>query len=184
MSRPARALSTLLAALGLVLGGCAGSPDGGGDGDGDNDPYDCGPGTPGGEPFMIELGLRDSDPFIALSDGDELPVVLGFQGFYMSELRLRAEIVAPADADRVCFDCLTELSPGGSFEGIRQPEMARFTEGSDNLYSGFSTMLLGTYDQLEGGDAIDGLEVDLAMTCDGHGFSGSGQRTVRLSLSE
>jgi hypothetical protein len=45
-------------------------------------------------------------------------------------------------------------------------------------------MLLGTYDQLEGGDAIDGLEVDLAMTCDGHGFSGSGQRTVRLSLSE
>ena len=185
MSRHTAFLS-LLTTLALFMGACAGDAGGDGDGDGDGDPYDCESGTPvGGEPFSIELGLRAEDnSFIALADGDPMPVVLGLQGLYMSELRLQARIVAPADAEQVCFDCTSELSPAGSFAGISQPEKTRFTEQTDDVYSGFSTLLLGSYDQLEGGAAIEGQQVELAMACDGHGFSGSGQVTVTLTVSE
>lgn len=188
MSRHTHAIISLLATAGLALGCAGNSPAGDGDGDGDGDvvdPYGCESAPFGGEPFAIELGLRSGDAsFVALSDGDELPVVLGFQGLYMSELELRAEILAPADADQVCFDCIAELGSGGSFAGIMQPEKTRFTEETDDLYNGFSTLLLGGHAQLEGGDAIEGLEVELAMTCEGHGFSGFGQRTVRLTVAE
>lgn len=132
----------------------------------------------GGDPFEFAVGLRKDEGYVELSDGDEATVVLGYQGFYMLLLEGRAALSVPAD--QVCLSCDVELSPSvsGSFDGATQKGNIGFEAMATGAFSGGFTLIIGS--QTDRAD-LDGAEVELTMSCDGHGLSGTVQRALRLS---
>jgi hypothetical protein len=138
----------------------------------------CDPGGGGGEAIDLILGLRSlekADAFTELADGDQADVVLGFQGLYMLLLETRGPL--PIEQDAVCLACSVELSPVGEFRGAMQAGNVSFDTMPTGGFRGPFTLIVGA--QSEKPD-IEGAEVELSMSCNGHGVTGTVERSLRL----
>lgn len=145
------------------------------------DPFGCEPrGADDDELFDLTVGLRTDDTFTEIADGDQCPVLLGSQGLYMFQGELRASVSLPTDS--VCFDCIAEVTASGDFEGITQPGYIGFSATNESFFSGFSTIILAGGE--EAAAALEGAQVDISVSCVGHGHSGTVTRSVQLFLVE
>ena len=169
-----------LAAAVLAAGACSG------DSSGDSDGSDPGPDatqlvcdTGGGEPFDLSVGYLSTDSdFVELTDGDEAMLVLGAQGIYMLHLESRA-LVSLA-SEEVCFTCRVRVGPtDAGFAGTELDGPVGFVQVGAGAFGGVVNVLLGSQ---ETSDAFADAEVDVAMQCDGNGFSGAIDRSVVLRL--
>ena len=170
----------LAAALGLATGACAG---GGSDDDGssDGDPaLECPEAdTEGGDSFDMALGVRvDGTDYVELLDGDEAPMVVGYQGFLMLQLESRATLAV--DGDAICLMCTVEVSPAEAFNGVVQTGPVQFRAVESDEFGGAFVVILGSAERDM--DALDGAEVVLSHRCDGQSLSGAVERTVRLAI--
>jgi hypothetical protein len=145
------------------------------------DPFGCEPRSGGDdELFDMTIGLRMEDSFVEIGDGDQCPVLLGSQGLYMFQGELRASVSFPTDS--VCFDCIAEVSAFGDFDGITQPGYIGFSANTESFFSGFSTIILAG--GAAAAEALEGAQVDISVSCVGHGYSGTVSRSVQLFLME
>lgn len=185
-------LRIAVAGLCLATAACSSSGDDGDDGSGseadaapdaggipglDAGPA-CDPSGGGGEAIDLVIGLRslvDAEAFTELADGDQADVVLGFQGLYMLLLETRGPL--PFEGDTVCLACSVELSPTEEFRGTMQAGNVSFDTMPTGGFRGPFTLIVGA--QSEKPD-IEGAEVQLSMSCTGHGVSGTVERSLRL----
>lgn len=170
----------LVWALALVAAACSGGGSGEPDAavDAEPDPFGCEPSATGGDPFELLLGIDSEGGFDELSDGDECPILTGGQGLLMIIVAYRASL--PFDADRVCLECLVEVTPVDAPDGFGQAGVVVFRASDDGTFEGTSTIIVGGLDV---GDELDGKDANVAIHCDGHGRSGSIERMVRLRVA-
>ena len=176
-------LSVVLVAVSTVVAGCeepsepAGPPDAA-----PPVPFACEPSEDmAGEPLTFSLSATvDGRDFVELADGDDCPLVLGFQGLFMLLMELRSPL--GVTAEEVCLDCAVSVSPTGSFPGVSQRNFIRFDATSDTMFTAGATIILGIGpDQSQG---LNGAEVEVAFQSSGHGLSGEVRRNVRLVVDD
>ena len=138
---------------------------------------ECEPNQGAAEPFEMAVGLESEDSeFVELSDNDSMGIVRGAQGLYMLTPKLRAYLSFPEDD--ICLDCVASVGPAGSFEGISQSGSVPYTRVSSTSFETSWFLVLGSGPELI--SSLDGADVVVAIGCEGHGFSGEIERTVRL----
>jgi len=130
-----------------------------------------------GESFEMLLGARTGNEYVELSDGDSITVVLGFQGLYM--LLLASEAALPVSSESLCLYCVVDVSPStsGDFDGTSQNGNVGFATVDGDTFRGAFTIIVGS--QSEKPQLTDA-EVELSMSCSGHGYAGSVERSLRL----
>jgi hypothetical protein len=178
----AQAFLAVLAMSGMACGGDApGEPDdGGASADaGQANPYTCEEAPRSGEPFDLRVGLKSDDGFHEIADGDEAPVVLGPQGLYMLQLDVRATLAIPSDS--VCMYCVDDVSPWGNFAGITQPGVMALSAAQDGSFLASTIVIVAGGEEMA--RELDGAEVALTKSCDGHGFSAQSEHQVNLYLA-
>ncbi len=137
----------------------------------------CEPNQGAGEPFEMAVGLESEDSeFVELSDNDSMGIVRGAQGLYMLTPKLRAYLTFPEDD--ICLDCVANVGPAGSFEGIRQSGSVPYSRVSSTSFDTTWFLVLGSGPELI--SSLDGSDVVVSIACEGHEFSGELERTVRL----
>ena len=105
-------------------------------------------------------------------------LVLGAQGIYMLHLESRA--LVSLTSEEVCFTCRVEVGPtDAGFAGTELDGPVGFVQMSGGAFRGVVNVLLGSH---ETADGFADSEVDVAMECDGYGFSGAIDRTFVLRL--
>ncbi|HEU5058543.1 MAG TPA: hypothetical protein VFU21_18550 [Kofleriaceae bacterium] len=168
----------LAAAAVLAAGACSGQSSG----DPDASPWPdatelvCDEG--GGEPFDLAMGYLSDSAFVELVDGDEAMLVLGAQGIYMLHLESRA--LVSLTSEQVCFTCRIQVGPTeAGFAGTELDGPVGFVQVGAGAFGGAVNVLLGSR---ETSDAFADAAVDVAMQCDGNGFSGAVDRSVVLRL--
>jgi len=137
----------------------------------------CAPRGGPAEAISLEVGLSADGAFTPFADGDTCPLVIGYQGFLMMVLELRAPM--PLSFEGVCLECETVVSPAASFDGVTQQAFTQFNEQSAATFSGFSSIVLGEKIALED---LDGAEVDLTIECGGNGVTGEVAHTLTLDI--
>jgi hypothetical protein len=173
----------LAAASSVATAACAGD---GSDDDGSSDDRDAAalacPDTDaeGGDPFGLALGVRiDGTDYVEVQDGDEVPMVVGFQGFLMLQLEARATLPVD-DVDSVCLMCTVEVSASDAFAGVVQTGPVQFRAVESDEFGGPFVVILGS--AARDMDALDGAEVVLSHRCDGESLSGAVERSVQLAI--
>jgi hypothetical protein len=177
-----RLLLAALAMSGMACGGDA-PGDGGGGATADAsaaNPYSCEEVPRSGEPFDLRVGLKSDDGFHEIADGDEAPVVLGPQGLYMLQLDVKAALAIPSE--NVCLYCVDDVSPWGNFEGITQPGVMALSAAQDGSFLASTIVILAGGEEMARG--LDGAQVSLTKTCDGHGFSATSEHQLNLYLAQ
>lgn len=129
------------------------------------------------ETVPLAVGLSANGTFSELADGDTCPLVIGYQGFLMMVVELRAPM--PISFEGICLDCVTTVSPAASFAGVVQRADTQFHEQPDGTFSGFSSIVLGEKTLLED---LDDAVVDLSIECGGHGLTADVARTLLLDI--
>lgn len=174
----AAALASLAAAG--CSGGGAGTPDAA-----PVNPYSCEPGEGSGEAFDVTMGIDVNGEFTAVAEGDMVPIVQGNQGLFMIPLELRSSQLVdlmPTPADSVCLDCNTVLGATDGFAGLEQRGFVGFDAIGGGSYSGYSTLILAGGEDLA--TALDGSQLSLSVSCNGHGFAGEVSQTVQLVFEQ
>lgn len=137
----------------------------------------CEPNEGAAELFELAVGFESEDSeFVELSDGDSMEFVLGIQGLYMLPPKLRA-FLSFAEDD-ICLDCVARVGPAGSFEGSVQSGTVPYSRVSSDSFGTSWPLILGAGPELI--SSLDGADVVLTISCEGHGFSGEIERTIRL----
>lgn len=137
----------------------------------------CEPRGGAAETVPLAVGLNAEGSFLELADGDTCPLVVGYQGFLMLVVELRAPM--PVQFEGICLDCVTTMTAAASFPGVTQQAYTQFREQPDATFAGFSSIVLGEKTALED---LDGEEVSLTIECGGHGLAGDVARTVLLEI--
>jgi len=145
-----------------------------------SNPFSCQPpGDSQGQEIPLAVGLSANGVFSEFADGDTCPLVLGYQGFLMMVVELRASM--PIAAEGICLDCVTTVSPAGSFPGTTQQAYTQFRVQPDETFRGVSSIVLGDKAQLLD---LESAEADLAVECEGHGVAGNIARTLELDVPD
>jgi hypothetical protein len=158
----------------LAAGGCyepPAVPDAG------TNELECEPNQGAAEPFELAVGFESADSeFVELSDHDSMEFVLGVQGLYMLAAKFRAYVSFPDD--ELCLDCVASVGPAGSFAGVEQSGFVPYSKFSTDSFGTSWNLILGSGPDLV--SSLDGADVVLSISCEGHGFSGELERTIHL----
>lgn len=111
-----RPLPSRFAALPLLLLACG--------------PSDSDAGMDGACPLTVEIGPSTGGAFVPYLDGEEAPVVLGFQGFQMLELDVR--VVGAGEPESIELSALVEI-PDTGVTATRLERTARTRTGSGGV---------------------------------------------------
>ncbi len=170
------ALAAVLVAAGACSGQSSGDPDAGLPWP-DAAQLVCDSG--GGEPFDLSIGYLASDSaYVALADGDDATLVLGPQGIYMLHIESRA--LVELTSEQVCFTCAIQVGPtDAGFAGTELDGPIGFSQVSTGAFGGAVNVLLGSR---QAADSFADSQVDVAMQCNGNGFSGSVALSVVLRV--
>lgn len=138
---------------------------------------ECEPNEGAAEPIELAVGFESGDnEFVELSDYDSMTFVHGSQGLYMLAAKFRAYLSFPEE--EICLDCVASVGPAGAFEGTSQSGFVPYSRVSSDSFGTSWYLILGSGPDLV--SSLDGAQVVVSIGCEGHGFSGELERTIRL----
>ena len=131
----------------------------------------------GGAMFPLRLGKAGDGGFVELTDGQEVELVWGIQGFLM----VITDVVAEADfggADEVCFRCEASASSvEDAFPDAAVDYMFHFYRTPDDLYSAQAIIILTDLPSV-----YHGATALLRARCDGNELTGEVERTINMTV--
>lgn len=139
----------------------------------------CGPsgsdaGMDGACPLTVEIGPSNGGAFVPYLDGEEAPVILGFQGFQMMELDVR--VVGAGAPESVELSALVEIADTG-VTATRLERTARARVGSGGVVvEGFLLFFNDAPLSLIGGH-----DATVEVIARSSGCVGGTRRTLRMS---
>lgn len=163
----------------LLCSACGSDPGAGPDAGGTADSSgDCVPSDEGGESFALRVGWAESDDFVDMTDGQEVQLLWGNQGFLMILFDVAADMQVEGADDGICFQCASSLvSDAAAFTDANLDYMFYFSPIAGDLYS-TQTILILADEPVK----YDGAAARLRVQCDGHQRSGEAERTISLRV--
>lgn len=119
--------------------------------------------------------LDDDERFVELSEGQDVTLLWGYQGYLMLSIDVAAEVELDGAPDS-CLRCESSIaSPTDAFSPVELQAMQPFTPLSPGFFTTHMFLVLA-----EDKARYDGQSAQLSITCAGHGHTGATENVLGL----